>query len=501
VNAPTNTLASQMSSSRLLAAYLGDIKFEFTKMRRTPAFALPTLLFPAMFYLLFGVIMAGARGNTEGSLYAFAGLSVFGTMAPGLFGFGVSLAFEREYGLLTFKQALPMPPGAYLIARMAMAMIFASIISLSLILLAKFAGHVPLTWGKAASVYLVGVLGVLPFCAIGLCIGALVSGQAAPAIVNVIYIPMAFLSGLWVPMQFLPNIIKQMAPLWPAYHLAQLSLHALEVTTMGTTLSHFAALAGVTIVFFTIAMRRLSNSGLRMFGVTKNALLGRGIFFLGVGLIVFGVMGGQTVQPATSASAAAATADGAPAASASAAAGSVADAPPGIPAPAVKVLGDFDAGSTKAPYGEGWNAEGDAGRKGTSHATQRLVEGGAQNSKGALEVSGSIGDTIQYPTAGTWLSPAGIENGKYMDFSAKKTLRFFARGDGRSYKVFVVSGVHHENVAPGMFDFQAGPEWQEYEVPIGVIGAQDLTRVQTIGFAAFQRPGDFRFQIDNVRLE
>ena len=112
---------SHMSQSRVIAAYLGDIRFELVKMLRTPAFALPTLLFPVMFYVLFGVIMGAQRGNGAFALYALAGYGVFGTMAPGLFGFGVSLAFEREMGTLTYRQALPMPSGSYLLARMATA--------------------------------------------------------------------------------------------------------------------------------------------------------------------------------------------------------------------------------------------------------------------------------------------------------------------------------------------------------------------------------------------
>ncbi len=64
------------------------------------------------------------------SQYTFATYGVFGAMGPGLFGFGVSLAIEREQGLLTLKQALPQPPGAYLLARAVMAMLFVAIISL-----------------------------------------------------------------------------------------------------------------------------------------------------------------------------------------------------------------------------------------------------------------------------------------------------------------------------------------------------------------------------------
>ena len=68
------------------------------------------------------------------------------------------------------------------------------------------------------------MFGVLPFCALGLLIGSRVNASAAPAIVNFIYLPMAFLSGLWMPLSMLPEFIRSIAPLWPPYHLAQLAL-------------------------------------------------------------------------------------------------------------------------------------------------------------------------------------------------------------------------------------------------------------------------------------
>jgi ABC-2 type transport system permease protein len=482
-----NTLGhSQMSGSRLAAAYLGDIGFELKKMRRTLAFALPTLLFPPMFYLLFGVVMGSAKGNAAAALYSFAGLSVFGTMAPGLFGFGVSLAFEREYGLLVFKQALPMPPGAYLIARMAMAMIFASIISLLMIVLAKFAGHVPFGFVQGLEIYVTGVLGVLPFCALGLCVGAYVSGQAAPAIVNVIYLPMAFLSGLWVPMPILPHVLQQLAPVWPAFHLAQLQLDTLGAPSMGTFASHVASLAGFTIVFFTIAMRRLATGGLRMFGGGNGApkaglsvagLLSRAVFFGGIGLIIAGVLGGTVAKAPTDAA-----------------------GPVGIAAPAEPLIASFDDGTLEASYGVGWEVADDKSRGGNSSSTLQLIDGGAGQSKGALEASGTIRDAIQYPFGGTIFFPKGTDAGAFMDYSSKKTLRFQARGDGRQITVIFLVGNESGGIPP-MYSFAAGPEWQEVRIALDTLAGMDLKRVRAIVIGAAGPPGDFRFAIDDVRID
>jgi ABC-2 type transport system permease protein len=489
-----------MSKSRLFAAYLGDIKFEFVKMLRTPMFAVPTLIFPAMFYLIFGVLMGSARGNAQGALYAFAGLGVFGTMAPGLFGFGVSLAFERELGTLTFKQALPAPAGGYLLARMFMAMLFVAVIATMMIVLATTLGKVPLTPWQALHIFLIEVLGVLPFCAIGLTVGALVSGQAAPAIINLIYLPMAFLAGLWIPLEFLPGVVKDIAPFFPAYHLAQLARGAVGAPMLGAAGGHIAALAAFTLVFFAIAVRRLSNGGFRIFGArragapARKSRLGVALALavvIGVALTVSGVFGGKS-RPAQAASAATETASAATDAPAS-------STPAGVPAPDTPVISDFDAGSATAAYGEGWYAAGDDMRGGNSKATQRVLDGGAQNSKESLEVSGTVGDAIQYPFAGTAFFPHGTKPQEFTDYSGKKTLSFYVRGDGRQYMVMFLSGLQVDAI-PAMSYFQTGPQWQEVRVSLSELGALDLKRVHGILIGTMGPTGDFKLQIDNVQL-
>jgi ABC-2 type transport system permease protein len=101
---------------------------------------------------------------------------------------------------------------------------------------------------------------VLPFCAIALFVGTLVSGQAAPAVINLIYLPMSFLSGLWMPLTVLPGLVREIAPLWPAFHLGQLALGVVGEPTTGSALGHVAILAAMTAVFLFLARRRLALS-------------------------------------------------------------------------------------------------------------------------------------------------------------------------------------------------------------------------------------------------
>lgn len=245
---------------RLLRSYLIEIRLEFLRLLRTPSFSLPTLIFPPMFYVLFALLMPfGKSSGWQAGHYLLASYTVMGVMAPGLFGFGVTVAMERSRGWLTLKRVAPMPAGAYLVAKLAMAMAFAALIFAIMATLAAGAGGVdlhPLRW---LALLATAVLGVLPFCAIGLWIGSYGSAEGAPAIVNLIYLPMAFLSGLWFPLMIMPQFVQQIAPLWPAYHLAQIALGSIGYPVAGSIVVNVAVLLAITAVFFLLARRRLAR--------------------------------------------------------------------------------------------------------------------------------------------------------------------------------------------------------------------------------------------------
>jgi ABC-2 type transport system permease protein len=254
-----NALVQTLPRVSLPRVYALESKHEFLRLLRSPSFAVPTLMFPPMFYLLFAVLFTSGRGDFHANVYLLATYGVFGVMAPALFGFGVSVALDRERGWLTLKRAQPMPPGAYLASKLAMAMLFATIIFAILALIATTVGGVSLPASSWLTLLVVDVLGVLPFCAIGLFIGTLVNGSGAPAVINLIYLPMSFLSGLWMPLTALPSAVRGIAPVWPAFHLGQLALAAVGQPSEGTPFGHIFALAAIALFFLMLARRRLAR--------------------------------------------------------------------------------------------------------------------------------------------------------------------------------------------------------------------------------------------------
>ncbi len=251
-----NASALPLRAYSPLRSYALEARYEFLRILRTPSFALPSLLFPCLFYGLFGVLLN--KGSGDAARYLLATYGVFGVMGVGMFAFGVTVAMERDQGFLTYKRALPMPPGAYLFAKMAMAMLFAMIISLLLAALAATGGGVELRASQWLLLWLVNVIGVLPFAALGLFIGTRIGGQGAPAVVNLLYLPMAFLSGLWLPLKFLPAWLAAFAPVWPSYHHSQIALKVIGMDAGGSLALHLGVLLGVTVLFFMLARRRLA---------------------------------------------------------------------------------------------------------------------------------------------------------------------------------------------------------------------------------------------------
>ncbi|HEX3888257.1 MAG TPA: ABC transporter permease [Phenylobacterium sp.] len=246
-----------MPLGRVIGAYLSDAKYESLRLLRTPAFSVPILAMPILFYTFFGVILNGKGGEAVAN-QIFVGWTVYGVMGPGLFGFGILVAVERNQGLLTFKRALPMPTGSYLSAKLMMAYIFAIVVMAMLVTAGLTEGHITLGGVRLLELAAVMSLGVFPACAVGLFIGSYAPASSAAAFANITYLGMAFLSGLFFPIS---GVLKTIQPIWPTYHLAQLARASAGLPSQGSLVQHMAILAAITVVLTLMAARKLARRG------------------------------------------------------------------------------------------------------------------------------------------------------------------------------------------------------------------------------------------------
>ncbi len=94
----------------------------------------------------------------------------------------------------------------------------------------------------------------------GLMMGSLVKGAAAPGYANLVYLPGCYLSGMFFP---LPKSMHWQVPIWPQFHVTQLAMHAAGVETFQfePVLVAAGCVVGFTVLFSAVAIWRLARKG------------------------------------------------------------------------------------------------------------------------------------------------------------------------------------------------------------------------------------------------
>lgn len=256
------------SPLRTATIYWKEMKYEFLKNLRLRMYTASVLSFPIMFYILFGLVLNSnqAIGATRVPTYLIATYGTFGVMGASLFGTTAGLASDRGLGWLQVKRASPMPPFAYFSAKVITSMIFSTIIVLALFALGIAAGGVRMPVVDFARLLGTLMLGSLPFSAMGLALGYFTGPNSAPATINLIYLPMSFCSGLWVPFMFLPKVVRQIALALPPYHLSQLALGVVGAGTHESNAMHWQVLAAFTMICLGIARIGFQRDQDKMYG-------------------------------------------------------------------------------------------------------------------------------------------------------------------------------------------------------------------------------------------
>lgn len=264
-NDPSRMTAQQTRLRRARVYYM-ESKCELIKLLRLPGFVIPALGFPLMFYALFGLALQVGGNSATVRTYLMATYGAFGVIGIALFSLGVGVATERGQGWLAVKRASPMPVSAYFTAKYVMTLIFSIVLMILLCTMAVVFGHVRMSASHWAALVLVETLGAVPFCAMGLAIGYLAGPNSAAAVVNAVYLPMAFLSGLFVPTAMLPKFLQHFAPIFPPYHLAQLALESVGLDSLSHAWVNVAALIGYGALFTAIAYIAYSRDEGKTYG-------------------------------------------------------------------------------------------------------------------------------------------------------------------------------------------------------------------------------------------
>jgi ABC-2 type transport system permease protein len=258
--------ASAIRLAPLWPMIAAQARSEFFRLIRVPAFSIPVIAFPIMFYALFGLPSAHEHidGIAVGS-YVLASFGAYAVINVALFSFGITVANDRGSKTTLLMRATPLSPFAYLVGKTIATLVFSAIAISALFVFAAVTGGIqlqPLLWLTLSAKLL---LGVFPFITLGFAIGYLAGPNSAAAILQLISLPMSFASGLFVPVDDLPAFVRSIAPYLPAYHFGQLAWGAMgaPVEPIATTILW---LAGFTAMFAAVALRAYYREEAKSFG-------------------------------------------------------------------------------------------------------------------------------------------------------------------------------------------------------------------------------------------
>ena len=162
------------------------------------------------------------------------------------------------------------------------------------------------------------------------------------------------------------------------------------------------------------------------------------------------------------------------------------------------VISDFEDNKPSAKFGAGWSFSTDSIAGGKSTGEMKPVAGGANDTKFSLKVSGNINGGLPFAWAGPMFSP-GPHVFAPVNLSAKKNLTFWAKGDGKTYRVmiFTASGGR----IPAQQTFTSEREWKQYKMPLSSFNNTDGHDIAAILFVGGPAAGAFEFHLDDVGLE
>ncbi|ASD63938.1 ABC transporter permease [Bdellovibrio bacteriovorus] len=219
--------------------------YQFLELIRQPMYLLSTLVFPAMFFWFFGV----PNAQTEAAAAMLTGsFACFGVLGVVLFQFAIGIAQEKGTAWSHYLHILPLPHVLTFLPRVLNALFVSLLSILTVILVAVIT--TPLKWPEIPWLhfFITLMLSSIPFALLGACLGYSASGKSVVPLANLVYLPLSFAGGLWMPPQALPKVVQEISQYLPTRFMGEVVWAAL--LKQDTNSKYVWGLAIYAVLFF-----------------------------------------------------------------------------------------------------------------------------------------------------------------------------------------------------------------------------------------------------------
>ena len=239
---------------RLFGHQLRAEQLVFWRSREAAVFV---FLFPLILFALLTAVYNGRIYGRPAPWALLAGMLAYGAANTAFAGLALILVARREMGILKRVRSTPIPAATYLAAVLVSTLIVFTVQAVALFVLGKLLRNTPFP-SHALSVVLLLALGAACFAALGLAVCGLIrSLEGSSAVVNLIILPMAFLSGSFGPTRHYPRALRAVGDVLPLRYLVNsmnaIYLHGKEIWDRPGSVAVLAAWGAVGLA---VAIRR-----------------------------------------------------------------------------------------------------------------------------------------------------------------------------------------------------------------------------------------------------
>jgi len=225
-----------MKSVRLV---LHEFKYTQKVFWRNPASVFFTAMLPVIFMLIFATIFGSDKlkslDNLPTTTYYVPAIVTLAVVSATMVSLATNLTISREAGLLKRGRGTPLPPWVFIAGRVGNAIVISVLMVVVVTLIGRILYGAPIPWDRLPAVAVTLVIGAASFCCLGIAMTAIIpSREAAPAVTNLITLPLYFLSGIFIPESEIPDGVLSFANHFPIRDFFTAFFAAYNPNTIGS---------------------------------------------------------------------------------------------------------------------------------------------------------------------------------------------------------------------------------------------------------------------------
>ncbi|MGK2954985.1 MAG: ABC transporter permease [Solirubrobacterales bacterium] len=224
---------------KAIGLVIHEFKFTQKVFWRNPASVFFTALLPVIFMLIFATIFGNDKIETLDNLptttYYVPAIVTLAVVSATMVSLAMNLTIAREAGLLKRGRGTPLPPWVFIAGRVGNAIVISVLMVVVITVLGRVLYDAPIPWDRLPALITTLFVGAASFCCLGIAMTAIIpSREAAPAITNLITLPLYFLSGIFIPENEIPESVLDFANHFPIRPFFEAFFAAYNPNTVGS---------------------------------------------------------------------------------------------------------------------------------------------------------------------------------------------------------------------------------------------------------------------------